>query len=303
MVSNSPLITVVIPVYNGAKTIAETITSVLEQSLRDFELLVINDGSTDNTIEVVQGFKDNRIRLLTYSNAGLAASRNRGIQQSCCDLISFIDADDLWTTTKLEDQLLALRRQSCASVAYSWTDCVNQSGIFFRRGSHISAEGNVYERLLMGNFIDSGSNALFRKSVFEAVGQFDTALKAAEDWDMFLRIAADHRFVSISEVQVLYRLSSQSMSANLYRQEQESLKVLNKAFACKPKLSWRSRRKSLAQLYRYLTYKALENCSTKEQASVAGRYLFQSVFQDPRQLRPLRLFGSQLSEIVKVLAD
>ncbi|NEQ49719.1 MAG: glycosyltransferase [Leptolyngbya sp. SIO3F4] len=298
-----PAITVAIPVYNGARTIRSTLESILQQSFEDFEVVVIDDGSTDDTIKVVQQFDDSRIRLISYPNKGLAASRNRGIQQSRCELISFIDADDLWTVDKLADQLAILQNAPMTSVAYSWTDCIDQADRFCRRGSHISAEGDVYEKLLMGNFLDSGSNALFRKSVFETVGQFDESLKAAEDWDMFLRIAIDHSFAVVPTVQILYRLSPQSMSANLERQERESLKVLDQAFARKPQLSWLIKRRSLAQMYRYLTFKALESCSTRQQAWTAGKYLTQAVYQDPVQLKPIRLFSSQLQTIVETLTN
>lgn len=298
-----PAITVAIPVYNGAKTIRTTLESIIQQSFSDLEIIVIDDGSTDQTADIVRQIDDSRIRLISYPNEGLAASRNRGIHQSQCELISFIDADDLWTADKLADQLAALQTAPKASVAYSWTDCVDQSARFCRRGSHVSAEGHVYEKLLMGNFLDSGSNALFRKSVFDTVGRFDVSLKAAEDWDMFLRVALDHTFAVVPKVQVLYRLSPQSMSANLERQERESLKVLTQAFARKPGLSWRQKRKSLAQMYRYLTFKSLESCATRQQAWIAGKYLSQAIYQDPLQLKPIRLFLSQFQKILETFTN
>ncbi|MBT9317524.1 glycosyltransferase [Leptothoe spongobia] len=296
-----PTITVAIPVYNGAKTIHATLESIIQQSFEDIEIVIIDDGSIDETVEIVRQVKDSRIRLISYPNQGLAASRNRGIQQSQCELISFIDADDLWTPDKLSEQLSILQANPRAAIAYSWTDCIDQVDRFFRRGSYLSVEGHVYDKLLMGNFLDSGSNALFRKSVFAAVGQFDESLKAAEDWDMFLRIAVDHTFVVVPKVQVLYRLSPQSMSAHLERQESESRRVLTQAFARKPGLSWQTKRKSLAQMYRYLTFKALENCSTRQQALITAKYLGQAIYQDPVQLKPIRLFLSQLQRIIETL--
>ena len=300
-----PTITVVIPVYNGAQTIRATLESILAQSFQDIEIVVINDGSTDGTAAIVEAIIEQYtgcpIRLMHYPNRGLAASRNRGIQQSRCELISFVDADDLWTPHKLADQLAALRANPGAAVAYSWTDCIDLADRVCRRGSHVAAEGQVYDKLLMGNFLDSGSNALFRKQVFKAVGPFDETLTAAEDWDMFLRVALDHTFVAVPKVQVLYRLSPQSMSANLKRQERESLRVLTQAFARAPQLPWRKKRKSLAQVYRYLTFKALESCFTRRRAWAAAKYLGQALYQDPQQLRPIRLFRDQLWIILKTL--
>ncbi|WP_329607065.1 glycosyltransferase family A protein [Planktothrix agardhii] len=102
-----PLISVIIPAYNAEKTIQETIYSVLKQTWQDFELIVINDGSQDATLEVLSSIQDPRLRILSYSNAGLASSRNRGITEATGEYISFMDADDLWTPDKLEAQFQA----------------------------------------------------------------------------------------------------------------------------------------------------------------------------------------------------
>lgn len=291
-----PVISVVIPVYNGDKTIAATVSSVLSQSFEELELLVVNDGSQDQTLEIVQAFTDNRLQVLNYSNAGLAASRNRGLSVAAGEFVSFIDADDLWTPDKLADQLQALRQNPQAALAYSWTDCVTDQARFVRHGSHISAEGSVYKQLLLGNFLDSGSNALIRRSAFETTGGFDESLKAAEDWDMFLRLAKTYEFACVPKVQVLYRLSSQSMSANLERQEQESLKVLRRAYELVPELSKGIRNKSLGSFYRYLAYKALEGIPDRQNGLAALRCLGHSLRHDPSQIRPIRLLLSQLTQ-------
>ncbi|NER80576.1 MAG: glycosyltransferase [Leptolyngbya sp. SIO1D8] len=291
-----PAVSIVIPVYNGEKTIEATIASVLAQSFEDFELLIINDGSNDSTLEIVNSIADARLQVLSYPNVGLAASRNRGIRAAVGEFISFIDADDLWTPDKLLTQVEALRQNPQAALVYSWTDCVNDRGRVERRGSYITAEGNVYAQLLLGNFLDSGSNALVRREVFETTGGFDESLKAAEDWDMFLRLARSCEFVCVSKVQVLYRLSNQSMSANLDRQEQESLKVLQRAYAACPNLSVSVRHQSLGSFYRYLSFKALEGTPDRKNGFAALRYLGRSVRHHPSQIRPVRLFLSQLAQ-------
>ncbi|HBL15031.1 MAG TPA: glycosyl transferase family A, partial [Cyanobacteria bacterium UBA11162] len=109
------------------KTIKETIESILNQTFVDFELIVINDGSTDSTVDIVTSIQDSRLQVFSYPNAGLAASRNRGIDRATGKYISFIDADDLWTPDKLERQLKALEENPQAAVAYSWTDCIDES--------------------------------------------------------------------------------------------------------------------------------------------------------------------------------
>src|SRR4028119_546862 len=116
-----PIISVIIPAYNAERTIKETIQSVLNQSFQDLELLIINDGSQDSTLDVVESIQDPRIRVFCYLNAGSSASRNRGIGLAKGEYISFIDADDLWTVDKLESQFKALQENPKAAVAYSWT--------------------------------------------------------------------------------------------------------------------------------------------------------------------------------------
>lgn len=187
-----PLISVVIPVFNGEKTIKETIYSLLKQTFTDFELIIINDGCQDLTVEVISSIQDSRIQVYSYPNAGLAASRNRGINHATGEYITFIDADDLWTPDKLESQFNALKNHPEAAVAYSWTDYIDQSSQFLRRGSHITLNGNIYPHLLVLDFLENGSNPLIRSQAFVEVGYFDESLKAAEDWDMLLRLASHY---------------------------------------------------------------------------------------------------------------
>ena len=103
-----PRVSVVIPTFNAESTITETVESVLSQSFTDFELLVINDGSTDDTLSQLAEIKDSRLRILSFPNGGVAASRNRGIEHSTGAYIAFLDADDIWARDKLKEQLMAL---------------------------------------------------------------------------------------------------------------------------------------------------------------------------------------------------
>lgn len=276
-----PLISVVIPVYNGEKTIRETIESVINQTFGDFELIVIDDGSQDSTLDIVKSISDARLKVFSFPNEGLATSRNRGINLACGEYISFIDADDLWTPDKLEAQLKALQTHPQAAVAYSWTDCIDESGQFCRRGNHITVQGNVYAQLLLTDFIENGSNLLIRSQAFQNVGCFNESLPAAEDWDMWLRLAAKYEFVVVPSPQVLYRLSATSMSANVVRQEAACLQVIEQAFAQAPDSLQHLKRPSLANLYKYLTYKVLEGVPEPKAGQVAMRFLAQLLRHEP----------------------
>ena len=124
------MISIIIPVYNAEKTIESTINSVLNQTFIDFELIVINDGSTDSTLEIVHKITDPRLKIFSYANANQAASRNRGIAKATGEYIAFLDADDLWTPDKLESQINLLKNNSTAAVVYSWTNCINEFNQF-----------------------------------------------------------------------------------------------------------------------------------------------------------------------------
>lgn len=275
-----PTISVVIPVYNGEKTIRETIESVLDQTFSDFELIVIDDGSTDSTLKIVKSIQDPRLKIFPYPNSGVSMSRNRGISQSTGEYISFIDADDLWTPDKLEAQLKALQENPQAAVAYSWTDCIDESSRFLRRGGHTTANGDVYAQLLVVNFLANGSNPLIRREALEQVGEFDKSLVIGEDWDLWLRLAARFHFAAVPAPQILYRQIADSASSNVVRYEREILKAINLAFARAPKSLRYLKKYSLANTYKYLIYKALQGTSTKEEAFASVRFLRHAVIND-----------------------
>ncbi len=295
-----PLISVIIPVFNGEKTIKETIESVLRQTFTDFEIIVINDGCQDLTVEIVSSIQDTRIHVYSYPNAGLAASRNRGIVCATGEYIAFIDADDMWTSDKLEAQFNALQTNHNAAVAYSWTDYIDQSSQFLRKGSHLTVNGNIYSHLLVLDFLENGSNPLIRKQAFAEVGNFDESLTAAEDWDLLLRLASRYHFVCVASPQILYRISGNSMSANVLQQEAETLKVIERAFNQAPDALQYLKKQSLANLYKYLTYKVMEGQSNSQKGLTAARFFLQAVRNDPSLLKA-KVIGKVIFKILAVI--
>jgi glycosyltransferase involved in cell wall biosynthesis len=279
------LISVIIPVYNGEKTIRETIESVLTQTFRDFELIILNDGSQDSTLEIVSSIQDSRLKVFSQPNAGLAASRNRGTFHAVGEYISFIDADDLWTPDKLETQLKALQDNPEAAVAYSWTNYIDESGQFLRRGGYLTANGDVYAKLLVVDFLENGSNPLIHRQALIQVGGFDESLPAAEDWDILLRLAAQYSFVAVPYPQILYRVSANSMSAHVVRQEAACLKVLERAFNQAPESLQYLKKYSMANLYRYLSFKVLDAYPDRKRGLIAARFLWQLIKNDLASLK------------------
>jgi glycosyltransferase involved in cell wall biosynthesis len=280
-----PTISVVIPAYNAERTIVETITSVQQQTLSNFELIVINDGSTDRTLELLQSIEDNRLKVFSYENGGLPVARNRGISHATGEFIAFLDADDLWTPDKLELQLAALQQHPEAGVAYSWTsyflDGEEESTFPF---SPIFFEGNVYDKLLVNNFIANGSNILVRRNAIESVGEFEPTLKSSEDWDFYIRLAAKWHFVVVPKHQILYRQSSNAMTSKVEVMEKEALKVVERAYQAAPQEYQFLRNQSLAWIYEYSTQQYLKHSTDLSGVNQAGQKLWKAIRLHPQIL-------------------
>ena len=279
-----PIISVIIPTYNAEHTILKTIESVQQQTFSDFSLLVINDGSTDQTLELLNSIKEPRLKIFSYENSGVSVARNLGISHADGDFISFIDADDLWTSDKLELQIAALQQHSKAGVAYSWTQFIDEQGESFFSDEPIFFEGNVYPKLLIRNFLASGSNPLIRRQAIESIGKFDPALTHGEDWDFWLRLAARWPFVVVPKPQILYRISLASASSKIEGMEKDSLRVIEKAFRAAPPEFQPLKSQSLANLYQFLAHLCLTRTSGGGGANQAGQKLQTAIRLHPQTL-------------------
>jgi glycosyltransferase involved in cell wall biosynthesis len=210
--STQPLVSVIIPTYNRADVISETIDNVFTQTYQSIELIVVDDGSTDET-QAILGRYGSRIRVITQDNAGPAAARNRGIEVSQGDVIAFQDSDDLWERTKLQRQLALLDRFGtsvpCCLCSASFRavrgrrytsfdiSCVNLSQ---EEGLWI----NVAE-VLATRFVLFNQTAAIRRRALEKVGGFDESLKYLEDYDLPLRLAIEGPWAFIRDPLVIYR--------------------------------------------------------------------------------------------------
>jgi len=193
------MVSVIIPVYNRAATIARAIRSVLGQSYSDFEIVVVDDGSRDGTGQIVQTFQSqtNKIRYFFQTNAGPSAARNRGIAMAKGEYLAFLDSDDLWYSFKLAKQLPLFDADPDLGLVYSWAEVTNPAGKRqFRNSSHA---GCCLEQLLSeGNFIAT-SSAMVRKTVMAQVGGFDESLQGSEDIDLWLRIAGQFKIGCVED--------------------------------------------------------------------------------------------------------
>ncbi len=213
---NTPLVSVVLPTRNRAATLRESVDSVLAQTFRDFELLVVDDGSTDETPRLLAGISDPRLRVLRWDvSKGVSAARNRGIRESRGRYVAFQDSDDVWMPEKLGRQLQRFERAGPElGVVYTayWREEAGQRLCLPAKGHPEEREGRLYERLLRGNWI-SMQTSLVRKDCLERSGVFDEDLPRLVDWDLFLRLSRDWAFGFVNEPLVVYRLQPDSLTA------------------------------------------------------------------------------------------
>ena len=194
--AESPLVTVVTPAYNIAKYVGEAVDSVLRQTFHDFEYLVIDDGSDDNSIDVVKAHSgdDPRFRLVAGEHRGLSAARNAGIREARGEYIAFLDGDDRWHPKFLERQLRLIQSLSPdVGGVFCRSRLVLENGTLVFLQWQRAGRYDFDDFLVAGNPARSGSSLLVRKSCFADVGGFDEELKTLEDLDMWLRIAENSK--------------------------------------------------------------------------------------------------------------
>jgi glycosyltransferase involved in cell wall biosynthesis len=206
-------ISVIIPTFNRAALIGETLESVLSQTRRADEILVVDDGSTDNTERVVKKFGP-PIRYIHQKNQFLGAARNTGLRSSGGSYLLFLDSDDLLLPNAIEWLEGALQDNRGATLAYGRARLFTTGRAAFADDLRVPETDADLPELLVGNFIRSAGCALIRRSALDQVGLWDKALRGVEDWDMWIRLAGVGRFIRLAHDTLLYRLHSASMSGN-----------------------------------------------------------------------------------------
>ncbi|MEX2454606.1 MAG: glycosyltransferase [Rhodospirillaceae bacterium] len=199
-----PKVSVVLPTFNRADILPTALDSALAQTYGNFEVIVIDDGSTDGTADLMRRYNDPRLRYLRQSeNRGVGAARNLGIREAAGSLISFLDSDDAWRADKLERQV-ALFEERTGSTGLVYCGVETTDG---RENSRIDLpvhRGYLHSRLLLSNVIVGGSCAMIRREVIPTVGYFDESLPAIEDYDFWVRIARFYSFDFVAEPLVRY---------------------------------------------------------------------------------------------------
>lgn len=279
-----PSVSVVIGAYNAAAWIAETLESVLAQTLPVLEILVIDDGSTDGTAGIVQAY-GGRVTYLHEAHRG-RPHRNRGIQWSRGEVVAFVDADDLWHPTKVEKQLqlLQARRAQWAICDSQWLD--EASGQISAPIGPPPGDGDILEALFLNNFIVA-STAVVARRVLDEIGYFDETAEVApiEDWDLWLRIAAKYPVACLPERLVTLRLHSDSFLAAtpLARRVRSLENVIGRASAREPERLEALKGRALSNVY----YAAGVKMFREKRLGEARRYFLNAWRQSPIRPAPI----------------
>jgi glycosyltransferase involved in cell wall biosynthesis len=314
-----PSVSVIIPLYQTERYILDAIRSVQDQTFRDFEIIVVDDGSTDRGPEIVARVNDRRLRLVHQENRGLAGARHTGVREAKAPILAFLDADDLWHPLKLERLVAKLDADERVGVAFSASAFMDENGreigLVQRPANRPIDAGHVFCRNPVGN----GSAPVIRRAAFDAIAFFDDALgrtcwfdesfRQSEDIECWTRIAATEQwtFAFVDEPLTLYRVGNGGLSSNVERQLETWRRFRAKVRAYAPRLEEEFGNRAEAYQLRYLARRAVRSsdggtamrlafAAVKMSPSIIiaepGRTLVTLAASVARRFLPDRMFGS-----------
>jgi len=259
-------VSVIIPVYNAEKYIAATVQSVLSQTYKNFEIIIVDDGTPDNSVKVCQQFNDSRIKIIHQRNRGLPGARNTGIRHAQGDYLAFLDADDIWLPEKLEKHVEHLNNSPTVGISFCYSAFINEQG---NSTGICQKPRKLYDitpsYVLCRNPVGNGSAAVIRREVFEDIKfqdnlygtvedfYFDERLRRAEDIECWLRISirTHWRHEGIPEILTFYRITSSGLSANALTQLKALEEVVEMTRAYAPDIIARCEKAAKAYHLRY----------------------------------------------------
>jgi glycosyltransferase involved in cell wall biosynthesis len=249
------------PVYNVAPYVAKAVNSVLGQFVTDLELIIVDDGSSDGTLDRITRIADPRVRIIRQQNAGSSSARNAGIRLARGKYIAFLDGDDLWRPEKLKKHLALLETHPELDLTFSRSEIIDEAGADTGRASR-SAFGTIsFEQLLVENLINNGSAVVMRRDALDRAGYFDLKLPSCVDLDVWLRVALlrPGNVFCIDELLTLYRMRKGQITRDWRRMETGWTMVFEKARRLAGPRAEAVAAPAFAKLYRYLGYIAYEN--------------------------------------------
>lgn len=286
-------VAVVIPTYNYGRFIADAIRSVLNQTRPPSEIIVVDDGSTDETAAVVAEFGD-AVRYIRQDNAGVCAARNRGVSESTSELVSFLDSDDTWEPTNLEKQIARFESDKEIGLVHcGMREFDGATG----ETTHVYTEGGedgVADNLLLWEgplIVGPGGAVTVSRKAFDRVGGFDTRMKVGEDWDFCYRVARLFKIAFVDEPLVNYRNHDAAAHRNVENMERGMLLFYEKAFATNNPEILKLRRRAYGNFHKVMAGSYLHSGRIGKFFSHAAK----SIWMRPRNLEyflrfPLRRF-------------
>lgn len=203
-----PAVSVIIPVFNGERFLRESLQSVFDQTWLDYEIICVDDGSTDGSLDLLKAYSD-RVIIIRQANAGQGVARNVGVEKAKGRFIAFLDQDDRWYPHKLERQVVVLNTEPDVALVHCNTDRMDEEGRVLQRGVTLSEEASALKSplgLLIGEVLILPSAMLVRRDVFQRIGGFDLELRGFEDFDLCARLKQQGSFVFLEEVGLCYRV-------------------------------------------------------------------------------------------------
>jgi glycosyltransferase involved in cell wall biosynthesis len=302
-------VSIVLPAYNAMTYLPQAYQSALAQTFTDFEILIVNDGSSDNIEEWVAKITDSRVRYIPQKNQGAQGARNTGINNAKGEYVALLDADDLWEATKLEKQVCLLDENPEVGLVDTWIILIDREGNSKGWVHASTAEGQIWEEIIQEPTIICGSSPMIRRQCFEKVGVFDPSLRYAGDWDLWIRIASRYSFALVKEPLVRYRLHPQNTSKNCRGMARDCRTVIDRAFASASPELMSLKDKTYGQLNSYIAGIAIDRGNYKE----AMYFRSQAIAYNPKlrfskqdlrlnvAIAMLRWFGPQAYDRVRSL--
>ena len=281
--TTSPIVSIIMPAYNASATIAASVESAKAQTLGDWELIIVDDGSTDNTAEVAASLasQDHRICLLQCPNRGPSVARNKGAAVARANILAFLDADDFWAPERLAGMVAAFDASPSAGVLFSRTRFIDAKTL--RPGTLTQHHPELRAADLMAeNALCSTSNIVCRRQVFEANDGFTAGLNYAEDQDWLLRVALENKWqiLGLDEEWFFYRSSDGSQSADLTAMRDGWLRMVGRACLEFPESEPAAARRAYDPIHRQLARRALRLAQPRQ----ALRFLRLALQHDPLML-------------------
>ena len=266
------VISVITPTYNRARFLPAAVASVLSQTFGDFELIIVDDGSEDNTPDVLKPFlADRRVRYVYQENQGQSHARNLALKQATGDFIAFLDSDDVWAPDKLEKQLAVFRANSEVDIVHGDEATINEQGSVVSLQNMRRYSGRITRYLLADNSV-SITTALVRRRCFDEMGGFDTSVGVADDYELWLRFSARYCYQYEPGIVASYRVMADQISSDKRRRYAANERIIQQFLARYGEvLSPGERRWGLARFYcRKARYFASAGERGKAVGAIAG---------------------------------